>query len=191
MNFTAPADPSISIELYASQRHPGLVDLFSSTGTDNLSRYALVLTSLSSMDIVGLATRWIVTDRDGQQRITKLSSDSFGDSVAARQAVIPAGTQLIATASGFKHVKVRPATGFVHGGNSRMFGWGRGNFVPIADLDGAHNVTAVVDSIIFADGRVIGPDESNLVGHIKALSEAFKTVRRDCEMPYLPASWNR
>jgi len=177
MDFTAPADPSISIELYASHRHSGLADFFSSTGTDNVSRYALVLTNLSSMDVVGLATRWIVTDRDGRQRITKLSSDSFGDSVAARQAVIPAGTRLIATASGFKHVKVQPpATGFVVGSNSRMFGWGRGNIVPMADLDGAQSVTAAVDSIIFTDGRVIGPDESNLVSHINALSAAFKTV---------------
>ena len=95
MNFTAPSDPSISIELYASQLHSGLADFFSSTGTDNLAKYALVLANLSSMDIVGLATRWIVTDRDGRQRVTKLSSDSFGDSVAARQAVIPAGTRLI------------------------------------------------------------------------------------------------
>src|SRR5262249_33973845 len=101
MNFTAPADPSTSIELYASQRHSGLPDFFSSTGADNVSRYALVVTNLSSMDIVGLATRWIVTDRDRRERMTKLSSDSFGDSVAARQAVIPAGTRLIATASGF------------------------------------------------------------------------------------------
>ena len=177
MDFTAPADPSISIERYASQRHSGLADFFSSTGTDNVSRYALVLTNLSSMDIVGLATRWIVTDRDRRERRTKLSSDSFGDSVAARQAVIPAGTRLIATASGFKHVKVQPpATGFVVGSNSRMFGWGRGNFVAIADLDGAQSVTAAVDSIIFSDGRVIGPDESNLVGHINALTAAFKTV---------------
>ena len=176
MNFTAPADPSISIELYASQRHSGLADFFSSSRTDNLSSYALILTNVSSMDIVGLATRWIVTDRDGQQRMTKLSFDSFGDSVAARQTVIPAGTQLIATASGFKHVKVQPATGFVFGSNSRMFGWGRGQFVPVPDLDAAQSVTAVVDTIIFVDGRVIGPDESNLVGHINALSSAFKTV---------------
>jgi hypothetical protein len=127
------------------------------------------------MDIVGLATLWIVTDGAGHQRMTKLSSDSFGDSVAARQAVIPAGTRVIATASGFKHVKVQLAAGFVSGSNSRLFGWGRGNFVAIADLDGAQSVTAVVDSIIFADGRVIGPDELNLVGHINALSAAFKT----------------
>jgi hypothetical protein len=175
MNFTAPSDPSISIELYASQRHSGLADFFSSTGTDNLAKYALVLANLSSMDIVGLATRWIVTDRDGRQRVTKLSSDSFGDSVAARQAVIPAGTRLISTASGFKHVKVQAATSFVLGGNSRMFGWGRGNFAHMADLDEAQSVTAIVDSIIFADGRVIGPDESNLVGHVNAVSAAFKT----------------
>ena len=71
MNFTAPADPSISIELYASQRHSGLAEFFSSTGTVNLPRYALVLANLSSIDIVGLATRWIVTDRDGRQRIHK------------------------------------------------------------------------------------------------------------------------
>jgi hypothetical protein len=109
--------------------------------------------------------------------ITKLSFDSFGDSVAARQAVIPAGSRLIATASGFKHVKVQlPANGFVRGNYSGRFGWGRGNFVPIADLDVAQSVTTAVDSIIFADGRVIGPDESNLVGHINALSAAFKTV---------------
>jgi len=57
-----------------------------------------------------------------------------------------------------------------------MSGWGRGNFVPVADLEEAQSVTAIVDSIIFADGRVVGPDESNLVGHINALSAAFKTL---------------
>jgi hypothetical protein len=128
------------------------------------------------MDIVALATRWTVTGGDGQQRTTKLSCDSFGDSVAARQPVIPAGTRLIATASGFKHVKAQPTTGFISGSNSRMFGWGRGQFVSLADLDVAQSVTAVVDVIIFADGRIIGPDESNLAGHINALSAAFKSV---------------
>jgi hypothetical protein len=175
MHFTAPAEPSLSIEVYARPRHSDLTDFFS-ISTDNVSRYALVLTNVSSMDIVGLAIRWTVTGGDGQQRATKLSCDSFGDSLAARQPVIPAGARLIATASGFKHVKAQPATGFISGSNSRMFGWGRVQFVSPGDLDVAQSVTAVVDVIIFADGRIIGPDESNLAGHINALSAAFKSV---------------
>jgi hypothetical protein len=41
MHFTAPAEPSIPIELYVPQRHSDLTDFFSISGADNLSRCML------------------------------------------------------------------------------------------------------------------------------------------------------
>jgi hypothetical protein len=59
--------------------------------------------------------------------------------------------------------------------NSR-FGFGHGQFVRIDDLDHAQKMTAVVDTVIFEDGRVISTDESHLVDYINARAEALKNL---------------
>jgi hypothetical protein len=41
---------------------------------------------------------------------------------------------------------------------------------------GAQRVTAIVDTIIFEDGRVIGADESHLVDYINAIAAAVKAL---------------
>jgi hypothetical protein len=111
------------------------------------------------------------------------SFDSFGTSVAARQPVVPAGTQLIATPNGFQHVRVLSGGGFISGGGRAggvsSFGFGRGQLVRIDDLDRAQGVTAVVDTVIFEGGRVIGTDESHLADYITAIAAAVKTLVRN------------
>jgi hypothetical protein len=183
MELVAPADAGISIIVYHAARQPELARFFDSSEAARLANYSIVLKNESSQHIVGVAVRWITTGQAGQSRTTSMSFDSFGTSVAARQPVIPAGTQLIATPNGFHHVRALSGGGFISGfgraGGVSSFGFGRGQLVQIDDLDQAQNVTAMVDTIIFEDGRVIGADESHLADYINAIAAAVKTLVRD------------
>ena len=137
--------------------------------------YSVLITNESTEDVVGLAMRWIMTNSKGQDRTTRLSFDSFGTNSAARQLIIPAGTQLIATPNGFK--QVRPLSGgFIAGQrkshNAASFGFGRGYGVNVDELDAAERLTAVVDTIIFKDGRVVG-EESVLPDRIRAVAASI------------------
>ena len=183
LELIAPADVGISLVVYDAARQPELARFFDSTEAARLANYSIVLTNESSKHIVGVAVRWIVIDRTGQSRSTMLSFDSFGTSVAARQPVVPAGTQLIATPNGFQHVRIPSGRGFISGGGRAgsvsTFGFGRGQLVRIDDLDQAQRVTAMIDTVIFEDGRVIGPNESHLGDYINAIDAAVKTFVRN------------
>lgn len=183
MELVAPSDSGISVAVYDVGRQPALARFFESSEPARLAKYSIVLTNESTKHIVGVAVRWIYTDDAGQSRTTMQSFDSFGTSVAARQPVIPAETQLIATPNGFQHVRVLSGGGFISGGGRAggvsSFGFGRGQLVRIDDLDQAQRVTAMVDTIIFEDGRVIGADESHLADYINAIAAAVKTLVRN------------
>jgi hypothetical protein len=183
LELIAPADAGISVVVYDAARQPELARFFDTPEKARLVNYSIVLKNESSKDIVGVAVRWVMTSRTGQSRTTMQSFDSFGTSVAARQPVIPAGTELIATPNGFQHVRVISRGGLISGfsaaGGVSTFGFGRGQLVRIDDLDLAQHVTAMVDTVIFEDGRVIGPDESHLVDYINAMDAALKTLVRN------------
>jgi len=183
LELVAPADVGISVVVYDPARHPELGRFFESPEAARLASYSIVLKNESSKHIVGVAVRWVSTDRTGQSRTTMQSFDSFGTSVAARQPVIPTGTQLIATPNGFQQVRVQSGGGFVGGfGQAEgvsSFGFGRGQLIPIDNLDQANGVTAIVDTIIFEDGRFIGPDESHLIEYINAVAGAVKALVKD------------
>jgi len=183
MELVAPADRDITVVLYDVGRQPALARFFENPEPARLARYSIVLTNESTKHIVGMAMRWVRTDQNGQTRTTTQSFDSFGTNVAAQQPVVPAGTQLIATPNGFQHVRARPAGGFIsasgRAGGISTFGFGRGQLVRIDDLDQAQRLTAMVDTIIFEDGRVIGADESHLVDYINAVAGSVKTLVRN------------
>ena len=183
LEFVAPADIGISVAIYDVGRQPALARFFESAESARLAQYSIVLSNESTKHIVGVAVRWILTDHTGQSRTTMQSFDSFGTSVAARQPVVLAGTQLIATPNGFQHARVLSGGGFISGGGRAAgvssFGFGRGQLVRIDDLDRAQGVTAVVDTIIFEDGRVIGTDESHLADYINAIAAAVKSLVRN------------
>jgi hypothetical protein len=183
VELVAPVDKGISVVVYDAAHQPELAHFFDTPEAARLANYSLVLKNESSKDIVGLAVRWIATARTGQSRMTMQSFDSFGTSVAARQPVVPAGTQLIATPNGFQHVTIPSGRGliFVGGraGGVSNFGFGRGQLVRIDDLDPAQRVTAMIDTLIFEDGRVIGADESHLADYIAAIDAAVKTFARN------------
>jgi len=183
LELVAPADVGISVGVYDAARQPELAHFFDSPEAARLANYAIVLKNESFQHIVGVAVRWIATDRTGQSRTTMQSFDSFGTSVAARQPVAPAGSQLIATPNGFQHVRNSSGPGFISGsgraGGVSIFGFGRGQLVRIDDLDQAQRVTAMIDTVIFEDGRIIGADESHLGDYINAIDAAVKTLVRN------------
>jgi hypothetical protein len=84
----------VSVTVYDIARQPALARFFKSPEAARLARYAIVLSNESTGHIVGVAMRWILIDHNGQSRTTIQSFDSFGTSLAARQPVIPTGTQL-------------------------------------------------------------------------------------------------
>lgn len=168
LELVAPADAGISATVYDFGSHPAVAQFLESPEGARLARYSLVLTNESSTHIVGVAVRWIVTDDNGRNRTTTWSFDSFSTNQPVPQPVVPARTQLIATPNGLR------AMGWA--GSTTSFG-GRGqDLVRIADLNRAQRVTAVVDTIIFEDGRVIGADESHLVDYINAIAGAVKAL---------------
>ena len=94
----------VSVTVYDIARQPALARFFESPEAARLARYAIVLSNESTGHIVGVAVRWILIDHNGQSRTTIQSFDSFGTSLAARQPVIPTGTQLIAQCHGAKEM---------------------------------------------------------------------------------------
>jgi hypothetical protein len=182
LELVAPVDVGISVDVYDAARQPELARFFDIPEAARLANYSIVLKNESSKHIVGLSVRWIATDRTGKSRTTMQSFDSFGTSVAARQPVVPAGSQLIATPNGFQYVRVSSGRGFISGGGRAggvsTFGFGRGQLVRIDDLDQAQRVTAMIDTVIFEDGRIIGADESHLGDYINAIDAAVKTFVR-------------
>jgi uncharacterized protein affecting Mg2+/Co2+ transport len=180
LKLLSPTDTAISVTVYDNERQPALARFFESPEDARLATYSIVLTNTSTRAIVGVAVRWVTTDATGQSRTTTQSFDSFGTSVAARQPVIPAGTELIATPNGFQQVKAPSGGGVIFGagraGGVSNFGFGRGRLVRIDDLDQAQTVMATVDTIIFEDGRVIGADESHLVDYINTFTGAVRSL---------------
>jgi hypothetical protein len=170
--LVAPIDPGISLTAYDIGRHPALARFFDSPGGARLLRYSVVVTNESAKHIVGVAVRWNVTNQTGQNRTATWSFDSFSTNQANPQPVIPTGTQLIATPNGLS----RSVSTVGDTGGISSFG-GRGqDLVRIDDLDRAQRVTAIVDTIIFEDGRVIGADGSHLVDYINAIAGAVKAL---------------
>src|SRR5262245_50879641 len=96
-----PVGTGVSVTVYGVGRHFAFAHLFDSPEVARLARYSLVLTNESNTHIVGVAVRWIVTDRNGQNRTTTWSFDSFSTNQPVPQPVVPARTQLIATPGGF------------------------------------------------------------------------------------------
>jgi len=163
----APVDSGVSVAVYDVGRHFAFAHFFDSPDEARLVRYSIVLTNESTRHIVGVAVRWIVTDHNGQSRATTWSFDSFSSNQMVPVPVFPVGTQLIATPGGFAIGRPDHVSSF--GGHGQMP-------TGIDDFDRAQRVTAVVDTIIFEDGRVIGTDESHLVDYINAIAGAVKAL---------------
>lgn len=172
LELIAPVDIGVSVAVYDVTHHLALSRFFESPESARLSKYSIVVTNSATKDIVGVAVRWNVTDHNGQNRTATWSVDSFSTNQAIPQPVIPTGTQLTATPNGFSR-SISTVDGA--GGISSFGGHGQ-DVAPIDDLDRAQHVTAIVDTIIFKDGRVIGADESHLVDYINAIATAVKAL---------------
>jgi hypothetical protein len=165
--LVAPADTGISAALYDIARQPALARFFERPDGARLAKHSIVLTNESNSHIVGVAVRWVATQYNGQSRTTTWSFDSFIMNTPVPQPIIRAGTQVIATPVGFAYVREGRVS--EPGGHGQLV-------MKIDDLDQAQQVTVMVDTIIFEDGRVIGTDESHLIDSINAIAGAVKTL---------------
>src|SRR5579884_1606317 len=121
--------------------------------------YGIVLENRSDAAIVALTVRWKWSDRAGRPRVHDVRSDSLfltkANVVGPRQRVVILPGMLASdSTSGGVGVSGLPIE------------------ETLREFEGASNITASIDCLVFADGSALGPDESATVEGIKGRRRA-------------------
>jgi hypothetical protein len=132
------------------------------TSISGVEGLTLRLTNTSNKKIVGLTVRWITTDLQGRQEILDFRTDSF---FLVRTPILqPNGTLLL-------------APGLMAPANQTIGFTGPGrNTALMARFQNSAKVEVSLDTVIFEDGEVVGPDRSGTIAEIKARKIAAAEV---------------
>jgi len=126
---------------------PAAVDLQSST---------FVIANQTDRAVVGLAIRWILSDSAGNQEAVPWFTHSYLSADVA-PVIDPRGKMMVAPGS------FVPDTSMKSGGFMGTVATDR----TVRKFKGASGVSVEIDSVIFADGEVLGPKSLPLVQQIK------------------------
>lgn len=127
----------------------------------SLSPFSCILENRSGKNVVGLTLRWTWTDTAGHERTLYYRTDSLF--LNQRAIVVDGGTLLVTP--DFLLPKSLLSSGMIMPGREMMSR-------DAAELAKASNVTVDLDTIIFEDGLVAGPDLSQTLSKIQARREA-------------------
>jgi hypothetical protein len=156
----------VSLQIYDPVIYQNFAAFFQRTNTAlRLQPFSSVLTNVSTNAIQALTVRWAWVDASGHKQIHDYTVDGF---FINHNKVLPAGRQLLVTPS-FVLPDSLVDSGFI-GPNSDTLQ---------RDADAFEHSTensVSVDTVIFEDGRVIGPDVSRTVASIQSRTAAIKAV---------------
>lgn len=187
LEIVAPENPNISIAGCDPSTHPLFRKLFEEPRFERIavevaefSEYCLVFTNNSPTRIMALSVVWNYHDSTPESRSgTMLSrSDAYYLEGNNESAVIPPGSQVLVCP------KRTVTAAFLNSGHFFvMSSESRVNGLRTIDLfRGASKVMATFDTIVFEDGRVLGPDQTHSVDSIrnrkKAATDIVTLVRR-------------
>jgi hypothetical protein len=150
--------PELSfVPLDSPRLAPGIVDVLEEKGAalTGLAPYVLVLSNRSSRQIKAVTASWRITDTAGNATTTYHSAMLF---TSPYRAAVGAMSQALFTPTGFADV----------------FSLSKGIYFPpipssteIRELRRARNVVFEIDTVVFEDGQVWGPDHSRTVENIQ------------------------
>jgi len=148
---------------------PSTASVFSRVFDDadfvKLEPFSLVLRNSSGKSIVGLTVRWSVTDKSAHKEVLDYSTDSF---FMIHRPVLSDGSELLVMPGALV-----PETS----GSAGFVGPGKDTIQMMASKFGnSSQATVYVDAVIFDDGMIVGPDESETLAQILARKEAAEEV---------------
>jgi len=169
LSIKNPQLPGITIAPYSSAGLAPELDPLSGGGSDitRLRQYSVVIMNGTAKPIRGITVRWTWRDLAGQVKVHDLRSD--GLFLVSRDLVPPNGRILLAPGTVFPIETAR--TNYVGpplraGGDIETFERASGG------------ITAALDTVVFADGEVTGPDESRTMDYIQARTAAAQSLGR-------------
>jgi hypothetical protein len=164
--------PSPTHEITITPANADYLPGFDSSAVSKFHPAAFILTNQSSRAIVGLAVRWVYVDQNGRQGFLTHKSDSF--SMAKAIAVMSPRTRLLVAPGVFLPEALAQSP---HIGPPLEALDGRA----VQSMQDASEITIQIDCVIFEDGEVVGPNQSNYDTEIQnrkiAAEQLAKQVR--------------
>lgn len=159
-----PGDLGITVAQYDPDAHPAFADLLQSPNWSRVAPYTAVITNRSARPIEALLVQWTVVNGSGASETNNLQADSYFKRF--RRSIIPAGMQAIVTPSGYLRADEVKAsiTSAVPGPTV------------LDELDRAVHILMNVDSVIFDDGLVAGPDTFQIAEFLASRQSAAKKL---------------
>lgn len=165
LTITPPDTAEVSLAPYDVANHPSFTKVFQNAYSDRLRPFSLVLTNLSRQSIVGLTVRWNWIDQTGQQRTHDQTTDAL---FLYRPSLLPSGVRML-IAPGLFLQETLAQSGFVEPGADRAQR-------DVEELERSASSSVTLDTIIFEDGTVIGPDQSETVASLSARKAAADSI---------------
>lgn len=136
-------------------------------GVTRLRPYSVVIVNRTTKPIVGIALRWTWRDSAGQPRVHDLRSD--GLFLVRHELLSPNGKILVAPGT------VLPV-GAARTGYTQAWNTPGSQIKQLEQTSG--EITVALDTVVFADGEVAGPDESRTLQYIQARAAAAQSLGR-------------
>lgn len=165
LTITPPDTAEVSLAVYDVANHPSFTKVFQNAYSDRLRPFSLVLTNLARQSIVGLTVRWNWIDQTGQQRTHNQTTDAL---FLYRPSLLPSGARML-IAPGLFLQETLAQSGFVGPGADRAQR-------DVEELERSTSSSVTLDTIIFEDGTVIGPDQSETVASLSARKKAADSI---------------
>jgi hypothetical protein len=162
MHIKTTGRSDISIEAYDSTKHHVFEPTFTNRLWAPMRPYAVVLHNGSNRTIKGLNMRWTYLDRDGKRRTADVQLNSF---TTGSHGTSPGKTLLVVPgASMSSDLAGQPSIG------------GAPSMEMAEKLLFSPETSVELDTAIFDDGEVIGPDQSRFVDSLIAQDAALKMI---------------
>jgi len=134
---------------------------------NGLQNAGFVVSNNSKRTIIGIGVQWSILDKNGQRTVRNSQSHSFFTS--RLEPLADAGQRLIVLPQMFIQEPKLQSTGMVVSSPSSRLA---------AQFSSAAEVHAEIDSIIFGDGEIVGPNKLRLHAEIMARKDAADIVIR-------------
>jgi len=135
--------------------------------------YLAVLTNGSNQPITAIAVRWIIEDASEKSNLSTVRTDGYGSTKPF--ALVAGKGQLAITPTQFMAFQ-EPGVPAPHAIAARP------DVKLMSQLDTASKITISIDAVIFANGKIVGPNKSNEAEYIrdrKAAANALVARVRD------------
>jgi hypothetical protein len=157
--------PEVAFAPFSESQFPAFGRVFAHARA-GLQPAAFVVSNQSARAVIGIAARWTVIKQDGSKVHFWSSTHTYLSSPPSPLA--PAGARLLVAPETFV-----PESLVASGGGIIALA---PEPETVSKFTAASEIYAEVDCIIFADGEVVGPDQSQLVGEIQDRKAAVDVV---------------